>query len=78
MVEATSSKNVEVGVVEQSILPCGATMGCRIVALSISFNYSVFSPRGQAEFEESFNDLNYKQFRITVTEMDNDWMCLVK
>ena len=33
----------------------------------------VFSPRGQAEFEETYNDLNHRQFRITVTEMENDW-----
>ena len=26
----------------------------------------------------TFKDINIRQFRITATEMDNDWMCLVK
>jgi hypothetical protein len=39
---------------------------------------SVFSPRGQEEFEESFKDIHIRQFRITTTEMTNDWMCFVK
>ena len=39
---------------------------------------SVFCPRGQEEFEETFKDINIWQFRMTATEMDNNWMCLVK
>jgi hypothetical protein len=38
----------------------------------------VFSPRGQSEFEETYKELNHRQFRITVTEMENDWKCQVK
>ena len=39
---------------------------------------SVLSPRGDIEFEESFNQLHYHQFRITVTEREDMWECLVK
>ena len=38
----------------------------------------VLTPRGNLEFEESFNDINHTQFRITVTERENVWVCLVK
>jgi hypothetical protein len=38
----------------------------------------VLTPRGNLEFEESFNDINHAQFRITVTERENVWVCLVK
>ena len=39
---------------------------------------SVLSPRGDIEFEESFNQLHYSQFRITPTEREDIWECLVK
>ncbi len=38
----------------------------------------VLTPRGNLKFEESFNDINHTQFRITVTERENVWVCLVK
>ena len=38
----------------------------------------VLTPRGNLKFEESFNDINHAQFRITVTERENVWVCLVK
>ena len=38
----------------------------------------VLTPRGNLEFEESLNDINHAQFRITVTERENVWVCLVK
>jgi len=39
---------------------------------------SVLTSRGNLEFNESFNDLNHTQFRITVAERDDVWVCLVK
>jgi hypothetical protein len=38
----------------------------------------MLTPHGNLEFEESFNDINHAQFRITVTERENVWVCLVK
>jgi hypothetical protein len=38
----------------------------------------VFTSRGNLEFEASFNDLYHTQFRITVAEMDDVWVCSVK
>jgi len=34
--------------------------------------------RGNLEFDGSFNDLNHTQFRITVTEREDVWVCSVK
>ena len=31
----------------------------------------LFSPRGQIEFDETFNDVNHRKFRIGVTEMQD-------
>jgi hypothetical protein len=39
---------------------------------------SVLSPRGKIEFGKLFDQLHYNQFRITVTERENMWECLVK
>ena len=39
---------------------------------------SVLTSCGILEFDESFNDLNHTQFRITVTEREDVWVCLVK
>ena len=39
---------------------------------------SLFSPRGQIEFDETFNDVNHRKFRIGVTEMQEHWSCSVK
>ena len=39
---------------------------------------SVLTSRGNVEFDESFNDLNHTQFRITVTEREDVWVCSVK
>jgi len=39
---------------------------------------SVLTSRGNLEFDESFNDLNHTQFRITVTERQDVWVCSVK
>ena len=39
---------------------------------------SLFSPRGQIEFDETFNNLNHRQFRIGVAEMQEHWSCSVK
>ena len=39
---------------------------------------SVLTSRGILEFDESFNDLNHTQFRMTVTEREDVWVCLVK
>jgi hypothetical protein len=38
----------------------------------------VLTSRGNLEFDESFNDLYHTQFRITVAERDDVWVCLVK
>ena len=38
----------------------------------------LFSPRGQIEFDETFNDVNHRKFRIGVTEMQEHWSCSVK
>ena len=38
----------------------------------------MLTSHGNLEFEESFNDINHAQFRITVTERENVWVCLVK
>jgi hypothetical protein len=39
---------------------------------------SLFSPRGQKEFEETFHNLNHSHFRITLNEREAKWVCLVK
>ncbi len=39
---------------------------------------SIFSPRGQKEFDETFNNLNHPQFRITLNKMEGKCVCLVK
>jgi len=38
----------------------------------------LFSPRGQIEFDKTFNNLNHCKFRIGVTEMQEHWSCSVK
>ena len=39
---------------------------------------SVLTPRGTLEFEESFNDIDHRHFRITVAERDDVWVCSVE
>jgi hypothetical protein len=39
---------------------------------------SILISRGNVEFNESFNDLNHTQFRISVTEREDVWVCSVK
>ena len=39
---------------------------------------SILTSRGNLEFDESFNDLNHTQFRISVTEREDVWVCSVK
>jgi len=39
---------------------------------------SVLSPRGQEEFDETFHKLNHSQFRISVNEREDEWVCLVR
>jgi hypothetical protein len=38
----------------------------------------MLTPRGSLEIDESFKDFNYTQFRITVTEKVDVWVCFVK
>ena len=39
---------------------------------------SIFSRRGEKEFDETFQNLNHSQFRIIINEREGEWVCLVK
>ena len=39
---------------------------------------SIFSRRGEKEFDETFQNLNHSLFKIIVNEREGEWVCLVK
>ena len=39
---------------------------------------SIFSWRGEKEYDETFQNLNHSQFWIIINEREDKWVCLVK